>query len=129
MSNETPNSTEVVPTQGFIFGDALYGKVKALALVIIPALSTLYFTLGSIWNFPSVTQVVGTLAAVDTFLGVLLGLSTRAYNASEAKYAGTMIVQSKENGGKLFTLELNGDPDELDQKKEVIFKVGTSSPL
>lgn len=121
MTNETP--TEVVPTRGFILGDAVYGKLKSLALVVIPAVSTLYFTLGSVWDFPSVEQMIGTLAALDTFLGVLLGLSTRSYNASEARYVGTMMVQAKEDGGKLFTLELNGDPADLEQRKEVIFKV------
>ena len=33
-----------------------------------------------IWGFPYAEQVVGTITAVDTFLGVLLGISSSQYN-------------------------------------------------
>ena len=46
----------------------------------LPAAGTLYFALAGIWNLPYGEQVVGTITAVDTFLGVLLGISAASYN-------------------------------------------------
>ena len=59
--------------------DKLYDTLKWIAQVLIPALGTLYFSLAGIWGFPYGEAIVGTLTAVDTFLGVLLGISTRNY--------------------------------------------------
>ncbi len=57
-----------------------YDILKWVAQILIPALATLYFALSKIWGFPFATEVVGTLAAVDTFLGTILGISTSNYN-------------------------------------------------
>lgn len=57
-----------------------YDLLKWIAQILLPALGTLYFALSKIWGFPFATEVVGTIAAVDTFLGALLGLSTHMYN-------------------------------------------------
>jgi hypothetical protein len=54
-----------------------------VALVLLPALGTLYFALAGIWGFPYGEQIVGTITAVDTFLGVILGISTVQYNKKE----------------------------------------------
>lgn len=56
-----------------------YDRLKWAAQYLLPALGTLYFTLSSIWGLPYGEQIVGTLAAVDAFLGVLLGLSSAQY--------------------------------------------------
>ena len=57
-----------------------YDILKWVAQYLIPAVGTLYFALASIWGLPYGEQIVGTLTAVDTFLGVLLGISTAQYN-------------------------------------------------
>lgn len=57
-----------------------YDILKWVAQILIPALGTLYFALSKIWGFPFATEIVGTLAAVDTFLGTILGISTSNYN-------------------------------------------------
>ena len=57
-----------------------YDILKWIAQILIPALGTLYFALAEIWNLPYSEQVVGTLTAIDAFLGVLLGISTIQYN-------------------------------------------------
>lgn len=58
----------------------LYDILKWVALILLPALGTLYFTLAGIWGFPYGEQIVGTITAIDTFLGVCLGISTINYN-------------------------------------------------
>ena len=45
----------------------LYDILKWIALYLLPALGTLYFTLSGIWEFPYGEQIVGTITALDTF--------------------------------------------------------------
>ena len=102
------------------FSSPFYDKLKFLAQIGFPALGTLYFTLAGIWGLPAAEQVVGTIVAVDTFLGVLLQLSSKAYQ--EAERGGTIVV--KEVGDKkVFSLELDDDPEVLETKKEITFGV------
>ena len=61
----------------------VYDVLKWIAMYLLPAVGTLYFALSGIWGFPCGEQVVGTITAVDTFLGVILGISTATYNKLE----------------------------------------------
>ena len=56
-----------------------YDILKWIAQYLLPATGTLYFALAGIWGFPYGEEVVGTITAVDTFLGVLLGISSTQY--------------------------------------------------
>lgn len=58
----------------------LYDVLKWICVICLPALGTLYFALAGIWGFPYAEQVVGTISAVTTCLGILLGISTAEYN-------------------------------------------------
>lgn len=57
----------------------LYDVLKQIAMYWLPALGTLYFTLSGIWGLPYGEQIVGTITAIDTFLGVILGISKSNY--------------------------------------------------
>ena len=63
-----------------VLNNRVYDVLKWIALYLLPALGTLYFALAGIWNFPYGEEVAGTITAVDTFLGVLLGISSANYN-------------------------------------------------
>ena len=67
------------------FTNKVYDVLKVIAQLWIPALGTLYFTLAQIWNLPYPEEIVGTLAAIDTFLGVVLGISTLSYREEHKK--------------------------------------------
>ena len=56
-----------------------YDILKYIAQVILPAIGTLYFALAGIWGFPYGEQIVGTITAIDTFLGVALKISSDNY--------------------------------------------------
>ena len=56
-----------------------YDILKYITQIIIPAVGTLYVALAGIWGFPYGEQIVGTLTAIDTFLGVCLGISSAQY--------------------------------------------------
>ena len=64
----------------FKMSDSVYDKLKFLAMIVLPAIATLYFSLAGIWGFPYGEEIVGTITAIDTFLGVILGISTAQYN-------------------------------------------------
>ncbi len=57
-----------------------FNQLKWVAMYLLPAIGTLYFTIASIWHLPYAEQVVGTITAVDTFLAIILGISTNMYN-------------------------------------------------
>lgn len=62
-----------------------YDILKFTAQIFLPALGTLYFALSQIWGLPYGEQIVGTITAIDTFLGALLGISSINYNKKEEK--------------------------------------------
>lgn len=64
----------------FRLSNEVYDILKFVAQIVLPAAGTLYFALAGIWNWPYGEQIVGTITAVDAFLGALLGISTAAYN-------------------------------------------------
>ena len=64
----------------FKLSNEVYDILKFIAQIVLPAAGTLYFALAGIWGWPYGEQIVGTITAVDAFLGTLLGISTAAYN-------------------------------------------------
>ena len=63
-----------------LFSNRTYDILKWIALILLPALGALYFGLAQIWGFPYAEEIVGSISVVDTFLGVILGISTNNYN-------------------------------------------------
>ena len=68
-----------------MMSNKVYDVLKYIALIVLPALGTLYFALAKIWGFPYGTEIVGTISAVDAFLGALLKISTDQYNKQNAE--------------------------------------------
>ena len=95
-----------------------YGVLKWIALYLLPALGTLYFALSGIWNLPYGEQVVGTITAIDTFLGVLLGISSAKYNGE-----GTLVVNTDDAEKVVYSLNLNVPLEELANMNTITFKV------
>lgn len=60
----------------------VYDVLKWIALVALPALTALWLTLANIWGFPYAEAIGATMAAITTFLGALLGISSYQYNKS-----------------------------------------------
>jgi len=66
-----------------------YDVLKYIAQIVLPAIATLYFALSSIWGLPYGEQIVGTITAIDAFLGALLGISTMKYNKEDKNHEET----------------------------------------
>lgn len=60
-----------------------YDFLKWIAQIVLPAVGTLWFALAGIWNWPYAQAVLGTITAVDAFLGAVLGISTMNYNKEQ----------------------------------------------
>lgn len=57
----------------------VYDVLKWAVMVCLPAVTTLWLTLSSIWNFPYAEPIGATLGAVTVFLGALLGIGSLQY--------------------------------------------------
>jgi hypothetical protein len=120
MSTTTSNSTE---EPGFILGDVAYKRLRFVAQMLLPALGTMWFTIGQLWHLPFVEETVGTILAIDTFLGFILGMSTKSFNASSDAYDGEIVTKPRPEGGLMYSLELNIDPETIAMKHDLRFKV------
>jgi hypothetical protein len=101
-----------------VLSNKVYNFLKPTVTVVLPAVQTLYFALATIWGLPNAEQVVGTIAAVNLFLGAFVGLGSKTYNNAE----GDMFVNQSEDG-TTFNLALDGDPADLVNKDRVTFRV------
>lgn len=50
----------------------MYDVLKNIALVVLPALATLWLTIAKIWGLPYGEEIAATITAIDVFLGALL---------------------------------------------------------
>ncbi len=57
----------------------LYDILKKVALIILPALATLWLTLGKIWGLPYTTEIGATITAIGVFIGACLEISSKNY--------------------------------------------------
>jgi hypothetical protein len=63
-----------------IFNNKVYDVLKWTASVLLPALATLILAVGQIWGLADYTVPIGaTVAAVATFIGALVGVSSIKY--------------------------------------------------
>lgn len=60
-----------------------YDILVYIAQIVLPAVATLYFAIAKIWGLPYGVEIVGTITAIDTFLGALLKISSTSYNKKE----------------------------------------------
>lgn len=69
-----------------MLNNKVYEILKWIALIALPALATLISVVLPLWNIcdeSMITAIVGTITAIGTFLGTLLGVSTMKYRKSK----------------------------------------------
>lgn len=99
-----------------------YDRLKWVSLVFLPALASLYFALGEVWHFPMVPQVVGTITIVDTFLGLLIGKTSKDFREkiSDTEFMGHLTIVQDYDG---MPLQIRMDPKD----KNPIFTDGKTA--
>jgi len=88
----------------------VYDALKFYALIILPAIGTLYFTMAQIWGLPAAGQVVGSITAVDTFMGVVLHISNVQYQNSDASSDGVASFTTNPDGHVTMDITPHYDP-------------------
>lgn len=79
-----------------------YDILKYIAQIVLPALGTLYAALSPLWGLPYAEAIVGTIVAVDAFLGALLQISSDKYYKSGKDMDGTLYIDDSGNEEKYF---------------------------
>lgn len=128
MTNDNPKHIAAMKKNPLVFHNKAYDVLKFIAQIFLPAFGTFYFALAQTWGLHNGVEVVGTVTAVDAFLGVLLGLSSSVYKKSESRFDGEINVTQTIDGIKQAALVLKNyaDPADVVKQKEVTFKVNPS---
>ncbi len=96
-----------------------YDGIKKLVIFVFPYLMSALFALSLIFDMPYAKSIMGFLALTTLFFGVCLLVSSTRY---EANYDGKIVITESEDK-KIFALEFDGDPNELDQRGSITFKI------
>ncbi len=99
-----------------------YDKLKFLAQVLLPGIGAFYFALAGYWNFPKPDEVVGSITAFDTLLGLLLVFFSKQYLKSDDRFDGHVSIEDNEEEGTS-QVGFHINPDSLTTKDEVTLKV------
>lgn len=111
-------TTEEDHDKRITLSDNEYETGLKLALVVLPALGTAYFILGSIFYWPLVKELCGILLIFLLFLGILLYLSYE-----NNRYDGQLRIIRDINEKVTYSLELDIDLSEIEDMDRIIFKV------
>lgn len=94
--------------------------VRNIALIWLPAAATLAVTVGAIWNITYAQAIANTIIAVDTFLGVGLGITNVSGNGFDGEFLVTGGQAGPDTRG---VLNLTTDLNKLSSRNEIRFKV------
>lgn len=99
--------------------ERLYDFLKNSVQLYLPALATLYFSLGGIWGWPNVEQIIGTITAITVFLGVCLKISKTSYDNSGKGKDGSVVMED----GEMKRFEIDHDLESLQGKSIIKLRV------
>lgn len=120
------------PSAHGLMSNKLYDRLKFIAMVVLPALVVLYLSMAPLWGLPKQEEVAGSIAALDVFLGALLGISSSQHKqnvavakafATNAPVEGGKIVFQETGGEPEVNLILSGNPKDWEGQQEVTFKI------
>lgn len=115
-----PDSQDDAPT--FAVSDRVYNLLRFFAVILLPAFAAAYFGLAQIWGLPKAEEVVGTLTVIDTLLGVVVRTLRKAYENSDARFDGAIVVEPDEVEG-VTNLNVSLDPAAVADKNEMLVKI------
>lgn len=101
-----------------------YDILKWVAQYVLPGLGTLYFTLSSIWGLPYGEQIIGTISAIDAFLGLLIGLSSSTYEGD-----GDLVIDQSNPKKDIYRLDLSIPVSDIPSKDKVILSVKPNATI
>lgn len=123
QSSPVPSSNSSALT----LSNKTYNILKHIVAVGLPALSTLYLALASVYHWPDTAAVTATLTAINTFVGGFVVLSSNSYANAMIQYAGDLLIST--DGKKNLSLSLSSAVEELEKLGEVLFRVKKGSAV
>jgi len=113
-----------------LFTTKAYDIIKWITRLFLPGCGTLYFALASIWSFPYGEQIIGSITALNVFLGVLMGISTHEYNKTEAAHTdGQLLIDSSDPSHDIYRLDLGANLEILGEKRTITLSVKPNQNL
>ena len=101
----------------------VYDILKYIAQIVLPAMGTLYAALSPLWGLPYAEAIVGTIVAVDAFLGALLQISSDQCYKEGRDVAGTLSIDPENDAADF---DFSGmSAEELQSQKVVKVNVET----
>lgn len=104
------------------FSNKVYNVLKSIAMIWLPAAGALYTTLSGIWHLPSTVEVAASVTAFDTFLGILLGLSSASYRANPP-VDGHMVVDTSDHTPRVVSVNVKHAPEDVASRKTITLAV------
>ena len=101
-----------------VLSDKWYKILKWSGLIITNGLAAFWLTIAKLWNIPYGVEIGATITAIGVLIGVIVKISDGHYEGD-----GTMIVNTTDPSKDVYTLEYNGDLNEIAAKKSVTFVV------
>ena len=108
-----------------VLSNRSYDILKDVVTMVLPGLATFYFALAGIWHLPYAEQVVATITAVGTVLGIFVKFASKRYANLPVEYDGELIAVKLEDNPTdlLLSLDSHEQAEQIRQKDEVTFKV------
>ena len=118
-----PTTSDQSSARAPFLSNKAYDNLNWVVRFGLPGLGALYFSLAQIWGLPAGEQVLGTVTSLALFLGILLGISSRQYQASDERTDGSLIVDTSNPEKDVYRLDLTTQLDDLPGKNEIVLKV------
>lgn len=116
--------TDDAQKKDYFMSNTAYDYLRFCTRLLFPGMAIAYFVVADTVGLPDTPTVLRTLLLIEFLLGAVLHYSTYSYNKSEGKFAGYInITHNAIDRRKIFTLDLNRDPTELEHSTELLFKV------
>jgi hypothetical protein len=117
---------------GFLLSDSTYNFLRRIVEIILPGAGALYFGASALWGtevFPNPDKVVGTIALVVVFLGLVLSVSRKNYTPDAPNPVGAFVINDTDIDQAPYRLVLDKDLAEVEAKAgdSISFKVKNAS--
>lgn len=109
-SEETPRAIRVKTTK----------TLRNFASFVSPTAATIIFLFSRFFQLYHALLLIGILATMSAVVGWFLRIQDKKHHD---EYDGSIVISENENGGKLFSIEVNGEPLDMEFKDEVLFKI------
>lgn len=107
-------------------GNPMYNFLKFIALVVLPAAGTAYFALAGLWHLHHTAQIIGTISAVDTFLGAMLHVSTKSYSPATN---GALKVDLSDPTKETYTLDVTTPIEDIKKLTHLVLAVEPAASI